>query len=98
VGVADQYQINDGEIANAQSRPAQPLQDKQPASEDGIDQQVHAADLRKKTGVPDEGERHLPFARKGGATGAAGPPGEHRVSHQSRELSRFPAESLTEHI
>ena len=59
VRMGDEHQINRRQIADPHSRLAQSFQDKKPAREVGIDDDVLAAHLQEKTGMANEGHAHL---------------------------------------
>ena len=56
VRMRHQHQINRGEVAQSHSRLPKPLQHKQPAGKIGVNEDVLAADLHEKAGVPDKGD------------------------------------------
>ena len=59
VGMGDQHGINGRQIAQPHSRSAQPFQDENPACEVRINENVLAADLQEKAGMPNESEAEL---------------------------------------
>src|ERR1019366_6443825 len=56
VRVRHQDEVHRRQVAQVQSRLTQALKNEEPAREVGIDDDVLAANLQKKTGVPDEGD------------------------------------------
>src|SRR5579862_264507 len=59
VRVGHQNDIGSGQVANLNSGLSQTLQHEKPARKVRIDDDVLAAYLQEKTGVPDEGDAHL---------------------------------------
>lgn len=86
VRVRDQDHVNGGQIAQMDSGLAQPFQDKQPAGEIGIDQNILAAHLQKEAGVADESQSQLSVGGEFGFMGLAGARGNRGMTHQAAEL------------
>jgi len=64
VSVRNQHQIYGWQIAQAQTRFPQSLQDEKPGCKIWIDGYVLTSDLHKKTGVANEGHTHLPMGNQ----------------------------------
>ena len=87
VSMRDQHEINGRQIADPQPRPAQAFQDKKPAGEVRIDQDISSADLNKEGGVADEGESQLPMTCQHRLMSFACTGRDDRMAHQSGELA-----------
>lgn len=55
VSMRDQHHVHGRKIAQVKTGLAQTLQDKQPAGEVGINDDIHPTHLEKKAGMPDKG-------------------------------------------
>jgi len=75
VRMRNQHQVNRREIANADARLAQPLQNKKPASKIRIDHHVLTADLHQEAGVSNEGQPQLAIPDQLGLMDLTGTPG-----------------------
>ncbi len=72
VGVRNQHRVDRRQLPQLQSGPAQPLENKNPPREVGINQDVLAPDLEEEAGMSDEGYAQL--ARDGRVQACAGSP------------------------
>jgi len=93
VGMGDQDDIHGREFAEVESGAAQAFQDKEPAREVGIDDDVVLADLEEKAGVPDEGDAEFAVRDEFRLMGRAGKRGDRRIPHQACELAGTLTES-----
>jgi len=93
VGVGDQDYIHGGQIAQFESGTAKAFQDKEPAREVGVDNDVMLANLKEKAGVSDEGDAEFAIRDEFSLMGLTGEGGDCRVAHQAGELAGTLAES-----
>jgi hypothetical protein len=93
VGVGDEDYIHGRQIAQVEAGAAKAFQDKKPACEVGIDDDVVLADLEKKAGVSDEGDAKFTVRDEFSLVGLAGERGHCRIPHEPGELAGTLAES-----
>ena len=64
MGMGHQHQVNGRQIADFEARLPQTLEDEEPARKVGIDDNILAAHLEKKTRMTDEGYAHFAAGRQ----------------------------------
>ena len=87
VRVCHQHQVDGRKIADLDTWFAQALQQKQPACEVRIDEDILSAHLQKKTRVPNEGQAEISVGNEFWLTRLSRAGSHRRVTHQSRELA-----------
>ena len=93
VRVRHEHEVHGRQVAQVQSRLTQALQNKQPAREVGIDDDVQSANLQKEAGVSDEGDAEFAVRNQFGFVGLAGARGDRGMPHQARKLTGSLAQS-----
>ena len=93
VGVGHQHQVNGGQVAHSQTGLPQPLEDEEPAREIGVDDNILAAHLEKKTRMTDESHAQLAVGHQLRLVGAAGAGSDRGAAHQAAELPGAVAQS-----
>ena len=93
VRVRHQHRIDGWQIAHTNAGTPQSLQHKQPAGKVGIDHHALPADLKKKTGMPDERNSQFALRCQARLVSFATERGYRGVAHQSAELRCAFAES-----
>ena len=86
VGMSHQHQVNGRQIADFQARLPQTLEDEEPACKVGVDDNILAAHLEKKTRMTDESHAHFAAGRQLGLMAMPGPGSDRGASHQAAEL------------
>jgi len=81
-----QHEIDRRKIDNAEARTPQPLQNKQPPREVGIDNHASAADLHEEAGMSDEGNAEFSISGEPGFMCLAAATSDRRMPHQARKL------------
>src|SRR5271157_5893634 len=93
VRVGYEHEVHGRQVARVQSRLTQTFKHEKPAREIRIDNDVQAANLQKKTGVPDEGEAELTLCNQLRFVNFAGTRCDRGMPYQARELAGSLAES-----
>ena len=98
MGMRNQHRIDRRQIAQPQPRPAQSLQNENPAREVGVDKNVLAANLEEETGMSDESNAEL-FARgQDRLTRLPGARRQRRAAHQRAELPGLTSKCGSNHV
>src|SRR2546430_17667648 len=92
VRVGHQDYINRGQVAQPNSRFAQPFQNKKPTGEVRIDHYILPAHLHKKAGVTNEGEAQFAIRHQLWFVGFADAWSDDRVPYATTEIAGPPAE------
>jgi len=86
--VRDQNHVHRRQVAHVQSRLPDAFQQKQPAREVRIDDDVLSAQLQEETGVSDKREAEFAVGHELRFVSASRPRSDRRMPHQSRKLAR----------
>ena len=93
MGMRDQHQVDGRKVSELHSRLAQTLQHKQPAREIGIDDDVLAAHLDEKAGVPNKRQAQISVADQFGFVSLANSWSNRGVAYQTAKRTRAFAEN-----
>lgn len=97
VRMRDQHVIHGRQVAELHAGPAQALENEEPASEIGINDEVAAADLHKESGMADESEPKLITRGEQRLMELAGAGSERGVADDAPELPHLAANRDVEH-
>ena len=97
MSVGNQNQIDRGQVADHQTRPTQALEDEEPGSKIGVNQNVLAANLDKEACMANKGDRQFAVSGEDRLVTFSRARGDGGVPNQTSKLPRSSPESETQH-